>query len=439
MMNKVPLLQICHFICILFIYIFLYFFKNDLLLISVLVFSFFWGFIIFRKSNKNYLLNDSSGIFLIFLFLYGFLNPIVEFSLEGILSSSTYLATVIYAICLPSYIIGFSLFKSKGYENLYNKVFLNYSKTSFVIYNKILLVILFILLFYFSYDFYTNGILFNPSVALKINRLELFTEISQLKIIIGFLTTSVFLYFIYYYKLLSTRSKLFVFLLFIYFVTMQLSVGNRKEFVPIIVGIFWVFVNTNKIRFTLRRFFYMIFGIFLFLFLGSIRSNASSEGGFSISNLAILTLSNNEFVFPFYTLTHAVSKYLDGNLNLFFGSTIFFYPFLYFIPRYFFPDKPFSLAVQFVTDIDSSMGYAYLPVTEFFVNFGILGPFVGFLIIGIVISKIQAFKDQRFIFIFFTMIPDFCRGELGLFIYQFIFVSFFIIIIPVILKYNSKV
>jgi hypothetical protein len=183
----------------------------------------------------------------------------------------------------------------------------------------------------------------------------------------------------------------------------------------------------------------MIFGIFLFLFLGSIRSNASAEGGFSISNLAILTLSNNEFVFPFFTLTHSVSKYLDGTLNFLYGSTIFFYPILYFIPRFFFEDKPFSLAVQFVNDIDSSMGYAYSPVTEFFVNFGILGPFVGFFIIGIIISKIQAYKDQRFIFILFTMIPDFCRGELGLFIYQFIFVSFFIIIIPVILKYNPKV
>jgi len=439
MMTKVPFLQICQFTCILLIYTFLYFFKNDFFLISVFVFSFFLGFIILRKSNKNYLFNDSSGILLIFIFFYGFFNPIVEFSLEGTLSNSTYLATIIYAICLPSYIIGFSLFKSKGYENLYNKVFLNYSKTRFVIYNKILLVILFVLLFYFSYDYYTNGILFNPSVALKINRLELFTEISQLKIIIGFLTTSIFLYFIYYYKLLTTSSKLFILLLLIYFVTMQLSVGNRKEFVPMIVGIFWVFVNTKKIRFTLQRFFYLIFGIFLFLFLGSIRSYASSEGDFSISNLAILTLSSNEFVFPFFTLTHAVSKYLDGTLNLFFGSTIFFYPFFYFIPRYFFSDKPFSLAVQFVTDIDSSMGYAYSPVTEFFVNFGILGPFVGFLIIGIIISKIQAFKDQRFIFIFFTMIPDFCRGELGLFIYQFIFVSFFIIIIPVILKYNSKV
>ena len=211
---------------------------------------------------------------------------------------------------------------------------------------------------------------------------------------------------------------------------MQLSVGNRRDFLPMLVGFFWIFINHKKIKFTFLRFIYMLLGLFLFLFLGSIRSTASTEEVLNFSSLAMLTLSSNEFVYPFYTLGHHVAKFLDGSIVFLYGLSIFIYPILYFIPRFVFPEKPTSLAVQFVNEIDSSMGYAYSPVTEFFVNFGVIGPLVGFLIIGIIVSKIQSFKDQRLNFVFFTMIPDFCRGEIGTFIYQFIFVSFFIIVLP---------
>jgi hypothetical protein len=63
---------------------------------------------------------------------------------------------------------------------------------------------------------------------------------------------------------------------------------------------------------------------------------------------------------------------------------------------------------------------------------------ISILIIGIIIFKMQSFKDQRFNFVFFTMIPDFCRGEIGTFIYQFFFISFFIILLPNLLKNISK-
>jgi oligosaccharide repeat unit polymerase len=437
MMRKINFLfGVFQFFLILFIYFILFFYKNDTLLISVFVYSFFLGFNVFKNKKKYFLFNDSTGIFLVFLFFYGIFNPVVEFALQGNLNFTTYYATIIYASCIPTYVIGVCMFSSSGYDVLYNnlKVNTNFKNNN---YQLFLLLILFLFLLYISIDFYSQGILFNPSYALKTSRLELFTEISQLKIVIGLLTTSIFLYFIYYFKFLSFTIKLILIFLLIYYVLLELSVGNRRDFVPMIIAFFWVLVNLKSIKFTSSRFIFMILGIFLFLLLGSLRAFSSNGSDFNFTNLTLVTLSSNEFVYPFYTLIHSIAKYQMGTLDFIYGLSIFIYPILYFIPRFLFPDKPISLAIQYVTEIDSTMGYAYSPVTDFFINFGVLGPLIGFFFIGIIIAKMQYMKDQRMIFIFFTMIPDFCRSEIGTFFYQFCFVSFFVIIIPNIFKKNS--
>lgn len=429
MKKNIFFLGITQIIFILLIYIILIFIKLDYVLIFTFIYSFFLSFNIIKNKKSPFLFNDSTVIFLIFLFLYGFFNPIVEFIIQGSLSLVTYYATIIYASCIPAYVLGLAFSKSIRYDlNYLNLVNENIKKSKN--YNIFLIFVLCLLLLFVSFDFYSQGILFKPSVALKTSRLELFTEISQFKIVVGLLISSVFLYFIYYFSSLSIRLKGIIIFLLSYFVLMELSVGNRRDFVPMIVGLFWIFVNKKMISFTFSRFIFMLFGLFVFLFFGSIRSISSTEEIFNFSNLAILTLSSNEFVFPFYTLNYSVAMLLNGSISFLFGLSIFVYPILYFIPRFIFPYKPSSLAVQFVKEIDSTMGYAYSPVTEFFVNFGIIGPLVGFLLIGFIISKIQSFKDQRFNFIFFTMIPDFCRGEIGTFLYQFFFVSFFIIVLP---------
>lgn len=420
---------------ILVLYIILFFFKNDIVLISIFFYSLIVGFKVIKNKSEHFFFNDSLVILLIFLFLYGFFNPIVGLILDGEISKTSYFATIIYASTIPAYIIGSSLVLSSNYDVKYLTT-IN-SKKYNGNYTFFLILVLISCLLYISYDFYVQGLLFRPSVALNTNRVELFTEISQLKIVVGLFVTSIFLYFIYYSKVIPFKIRLVFISLLIYYVAMQLSVGNRRDFVPMIVGFFWVFVNYKKIKFTLGRFVMLLVGLFLFLFLGTLRAPELLEDGFNFTKLAIITLSSNEFVYPFETLTYAVGSYMKGTLSFYYGSTIFIYPLLYFIPRAIFPLKPVSLAVQFVVDIGSSMGYAYSPVTEFFVNFGIFGPFFCFFILGMLISKAQGYKDQRIIFVLFTMIPDFCRGEIGTFFYQFFFVSLFVIIIPVLLNYKS--
>lgn len=424
-------------IVILIVYIILLFVKND----YVLIFTFFYSFIISYSIIKNkktfFLFNDSTVIFLIFLFLYGFFNPILEFAIQGSLGIFTYYATIIYASCIPAYILGVASVRSNRFDLNYLFLVNSNIKTNKG-YNICLIILLCLLLSFVSFDFYKQGILFKPSVTLTTSRLELFSDITQFKILVGLFISSIFLYFVYYYATLSFKVKIIIFCLFGYFVLMELSVGNRRDFVPMVVGIFWVFVNSKKINFTFVRFIYLILGLFIFLFIGSIRSSFTLNETFNFSNLAFSTLSNNEFIYPFYTLSYYVGKFLNGSIVFLFGMSIFLYPFIYFVPRFVYTEKPLSLAVQFIQEIDSQMGYAYSPVTEFFVNFGPIGPFFGFLVLGIFISRIQFQKDQRLNFIFFTMIPDFCRGELGTFFYQFFFVSFLIIIVPYFRKMGNQ-
>lgn len=421
----------CFFLLMLYVLLFL--FKNDIILLISFLYSLLVGFLTIKNKTNQLLLNNSLAILLVFIFLYGFFNSVIEFFLLGEITEVGYIATIIYATTLPSYIIGSGFIKSTNYDITYTKTIENkrYSKP----YSVFLLLMLIVFLLYKSYSFYSKGLFFNPSLLKTVSRLELTEGIDQLSIVIGLMITSVFLYFTFYYKILPARIKFIVFGCLLYYIGLQLSVGNRRDFVPMIIGIFWVFINLKKIKFTLGWFLLMLVSIFLFLFLGSLRAEAGSSGDFNYLQLAIDTLSNNEFVYPFYTLSFAVDSYLKGTLDFLYGKTIFIDSFLNFIPRSIYTSKPNSLAVQFVMDnFGGGMGYAYSPVAESFVNFGLFGPSVVFFLLGSLISKLQEFGDQRFIFVFFTMIPDFCRGEFSSFFYQFLFVALFIIIIPMINK-----
>ncbi|TDE04553.1 oligosaccharide repeat unit polymerase [Flavobacterium hiemivividum] len=419
----------CFFLLMLYAILFLI--KNDIILIISFVYSLLVGFLTIKSRANQLLLNNSLAILLVFIFLYGFFNSVIEFFLLGEITEAGYYATIIYATTVPSYVIGSGSIKSTNYDVTYTKTIENkkYSK----LYSVFLLIMLIVFLLYKSYSFYSRGMFFNPSLLKTVSRLELTEGISQLGIVTGLMITSIFLYFTFYYKLLPSRVKLIVFGCLLYYIALQSSVGNRRDFVPMLIGVFWVFINFKKIKFTLGWFLLMLVSIFLFLFLGSLRAEAGSDEGFNYLQVAIDTLSNNEFVYPFYTLKLAVYNYLNGTIDFFYGKTIFIDSFLNFIPRSIYTSKPNSLAVQFVMDnFGGGMGYAYSPVAESFVNFGLFGPSVVFFLLGSLISKLQEFRDQRFIFVFFTMIPDFCRGEFSSFFYQFWFVALFIIIIPMI-------
>jgi hypothetical protein len=136
-----------------------------------------------------------------------------------------------------------------------------------------------------------------------------------------------------------------------------------------------------------------------------------------------LVLTQNEFVTPIYTLQH----YVLNLRPLRWGITYISAP-LQFIPRAFWPDKPESLSLQFMRDAFGStglIGFAYTPVTEAFLNFSWVGPFIVFSLISMALVKLVKNADTQpgLYFVLFAMVVDFHRGEFGLIFYALCFVG----------------
>lgn len=425
------LLDILQCVLLIFLYVYLFFSKNDIVLIVSFFYCLFYGFQAISNRNSVTLTNNSTVIFLLFLFLYGVFNCVISYFLNGEIAKSIYTASVIYASAMPAFILGVLLCKPSDYASDYMKR--NASAQVNSSYVVFVFLMLFLLLTYKSFSFYRQGILFNYSLAQSVSRLDLFQEISQVDILVGLLINSCFLFFIYYLPALKRRFIVIIALFFLYFVAMNMALGNRRDFAPMIIGVFWVASSRFRIKFSLKWFLLLVLGIFLFLVLGSLRGPGVTE---NYVDLISETLESNEFVYPFFTLARPVEDYLNGNFDFLYGTSIFLYPFFFFIPRSIFSGKPYSLASQFVLDYyGGGMGYAYTPVSEAFLNFGPLGPVFLYFLIGLIIATYQFKSDQRFIFVFFAMIPDLCRGEISTFVYQYFFVTMFLIILPLIFKY----
>ncbi|WP_207424006.1 O-antigen polymerase [Desertivirga brevis] len=437
--NRLNNYLLLHFlnIGVLLTYCVLFYEKNDLYLIITFFSSLLIGFSLEAVSTKRLFANSSAIILLLFLFLYGFFNVCIDFLIFGEVSKDIYFATLIYGLSLPSYNLGLSVVRGQDYSIYYERTLCKDFKKKFS-YSLFLILPLIILLIFRSYYLWKQQLLFNPGVLKETNRIDLFKEISQSWVVSGYLISGIFLYFIFYYKNIQRRLLIIITLLFTYYVAMQLCVGNRRDFSPMIVGIFWVFVNTKKMKLNISSFIVLLLSIFIFLSISTLRSSPESTSIFSAAFI-YQTLSSNEFVYPFYTLTYAVHDFLNGNLEYLYGKSLLLNSITIFIPRILIPWKPNSLASDFVMDnFGGGMGYAYTPITELFINFGILGPAVFFFLLGLLLKKVQTLKDQRLIFLFFVLIPDFCRGEISSFIYQLLISSLFVFLIPGLLLYRKK-
>ncbi|WHF53047.1 O-antigen polymerase [Chryseobacterium gotjawalense] len=409
----------------------LYTYPNDLLLILLFVYSLFLGFFVIENRSPKLLANNTAIIFLIFLFLYGIYNAVIYTVIQGEMPADIYLASLIYALTIPAFIVTWLIQKPIRYDTAYQEQ-ISIKRVNKA-YSSLLLILLTSLIGYKSYFFISIGMFFNPSAMLGGNRFDLFKNISQLDVIFGLLITSIYLYFIFFYKQLSKKTLVYISVLLIYYILLQLSAGNRRDFIPIVLGAYWVYVNIKKIKFNFLGFLGILLMVLFFNYLGTIRAHLFSDHT-SKQNDFIMTMTSNEFVYPFFTLSFEVDDYLrSSNYQFKNGETFVTYPVLTFIPRDIYSDKPISLANSFIRKFYGNrtvIGFAYTPVSEAFINFGILGPFFIYLIFGYLISNIQRNRNQILNFIFFAMIIDFSRGEIATFLYQFFFTAFFLLILP---------
>lgn len=407
----------------IFFLLFLYYFKNDSVLLPFLILFFLLIFEQEKYLKKILLFNDLQIYLFLFLYLYGILNCVIEYLINGSYSVDIYKATIIYFLGVVGFSFGsICCLVNKKNINEKRKIEYNLSINS---YSRLLFFLSLIIVLYKSIFFYVNGIFFNTTALDEKSRNELY-EVSQFLVITGYFLIGAFLFVIYNFRNISKHIIFLFSILFIYYIFLQLAAGNRRDFTPIILAIFYIFIREKKIVFKKYYLIGVLFIIFLFNAISAFRDPLLRES--TINEKFALSLISNEFIYPFQTLYIPVRSADNGTKNYLFGKSLIVNTFSIFIPRVLLTNKPNSLALDFVlTNFGGGMGYAYMPASEFYINFGTFGPFFCFFILGFLLRHIIIFKPIL-TFILFTMIPDFCRGEISSFIYQLVFFSFFFFI-----------
>jgi oligosaccharide repeat unit polymerase len=207
------------------------------------------------------------------------------------------------------------------------------------------------------------------------------------------------------------------------FIVFQLAMGNRRDFLAMFIFLTAVVMTKRKSVVRLTTVIAGFVAFAAFMAIGIIRQVFEDAALLVRYNPLEIILTQNEFVTPIYTLMH----YVNNVRPLRWGVTYLTAP-TQFIPRAFWPDKPESLSLQFMRDAFGStglIGFAYTPVTEAFLNFSWVGPFIVFAILSILMVKLvrNAERHSGLYFILFALVVDFQRGEFSGTFYAFCFVG----------------
>jgi hypothetical protein len=235
---------------------------------------------------------------------------------------------------------------------------------------------------------------------------ERLTDFGQSWVVVGHITTGLFIYYI------KNKVDVKVLFLLLVLVVLSLSIGNRRDFAPVLIILLYFFMLRFQVRYTFPTLILTVAALNVFSFSSFFRNSTDSA--------LVDVIISNEYVYPFYTLLPAVSKGFgtsDSSVSL----IDYFLPFAMWIPRSLWVDKPESLAMGFVNSQSTDMGYAYMPLSEFVLLYG-TAFFVPFFVFSLILAIGTKVRDTGVYLIILCMMPDICRGETQAIFFQFIFV-----------------
>ena len=417
-------------ILLLVIYFFLYFHIIPVIGLCLFLCSLFFGVHIISKRSENFLINNPELFLLVCMFLYGFYNPVVAYFSDK-MGNDVYKAMIIYATSVPAYLIGLHSYNAKLTE--IKSLPINHKLFYFFIF------LLVILIAFKSYFFYSIDLYFNPVNLAGKGRYYIFGSMNQMDVIIGILITGIFLFLIYYYKNLSKVMLFSVAVLLLYYILLNIFAGNRRDFIPMLLGVFFIIVYRYNIKFGWKWMVTIVIVASLFNIMGGVRSMVSNKIAFN-KDTVVSSLKSNEFTIPFNTLIDEVASYEKNPDSYGFrnGETYIRNTFEIFIPRNLFPNKFTSLAKEYMVKFHNTTNYAiaYTPVTESFINFGKYGATFVYIVIGLLMGFLTNYKNQIFVFAFFCLTIDFCRSEYSGFVYNYVVVLFPFIVSFVLNKFK---
>lgn len=365
------------------------------------------AFALLRLIDGDWVFQDIRLLFVVFVFLYGGTLPLIN--LSGNAHNS--------AITGAAFLYGTALFAFNFVQWWYKQPWHDVPPSVF---DRVrpssmnLAILLGMFCFILSYAYY-RGL----RLSLSIDRTQLQFLGTQLWIVSQFAMNGVAMFMFAGWSNLSPRRRKVVVAVVTAFVLVQLSFGNRRDFLPLLVFIAAI-VATRRQAVIRAGTVAVAFVAFSFMLLiGFVRQVIQHPYLLAQSPFKLL-LGSNEFVTPIQTLMH----YAIVDRPLRWGLTYVYAPLL-FIPRAYWPGKPESLSVQFLRDafgFTSLQGYAYTPVTEAFLNFGWVGPFVVFALLSWLMVKLVRNADAHpgLYFVCFALVVDFNRGDFGGMFYTFV-------------------
>lgn len=189
---------------------------------------------------------------------------------------------------------------------------------------------------------------------------------------------------------------------------LNILAGNRREFTYVALGCFLYLLSRNKGKVKKIIIFPMVLLVIFGIYIGLERSY---ENTFSLSQEDRIITAFGEFVYPIQTLYFYIANHVRPYQ---FGSTYLLVLFNL-IPRNIWPNKPLSLGNQFKVDYHTTMGYAFSPMTELYINFSVFGFAIGAVILAILFYSLSKNK-AKYPLLYLSMYIEtlnFFRGEVS--------------------------
>lgn len=353
-----------------------------------------------RLYDGKWVFQDIRLFFVIFFFLYGGTLPLVVlFGLggdePGIAGAAFMYSTGLFGFNIVQwwYRQGWNDVPRASFETI-RPSFLN------------LLMLLGCFAFVLAYAF-ALGV----EISLTIDRSQVRVLGTQLWVVTMFVVNGFVMYVCAGWSHLTRVARVAVVASVIFFVVFQLAMGNRRDFLPMLIFLVGIIATRRHAVIRLGSAVAGFLAFAVFTAIGIVRQVLQDPTIITRINPVDILVTQNEFVSPIYTLIH----YVNNARPLRLGFTYLSAPGL-FIPRALWPDKPESLSIQFMRDAFGTtglMGFAYTPVTEAFLNFSWVGPFIVFALLSLIMVKLVRNADAHpgFYFLCFAFVVDFNRGD----------------------------
>jgi hypothetical protein len=365
-----------------------------------------------RLYNGRWVIQDIRVFFAMFLFLYGGMLPLTM--LSGVTQPIPGIAGAAYMY--GTAFLGFNLVQWWYKQPFVDVPLEAFNRTVPRPINVAILMLGFLAVVGYAIS---RGV----QIGFRIDRnLNLYLG-TQLWVVLIFIVNGLTMFMIAGWSRLTRLEKILVLGSVILFVMFQLTMGNRRDFLAMFIFLIGVVMTKRKAVIRATTVIVGFLAFMAFMAIGVVRQILQDPALLGRYNPLELILTQNEFVTPVFTLMH----YVNNLRPLRWGYTYVSAP-LQFIPRAIWTDKPESLSLQFMRDAFGStnlIGFAYTPVTEAFLNFSWVGPFIVFAIFSILLVKLVRNADAHpgLYFILFALVVDFHRGEFAGIVYALCFIG----------------